>query len=321
MPSLVARVRSLARGILTAALVLAVTAISAPPTALAQAPEVLEDKPYYLSLSPADEAPKGTVLMIHGGGWHGGLGAAADRVMGQYVELVRSWGYDVANLGYRGGADSLTDALDAFDHLRERLGPAEPICLYGGSAGGHLALTVAAKRGASVDCVIDFLGPPDLEKWGSRPNSEAGRNLAVEAFGSERLAELSPINNVERIVSPVLVAAAPCDVYIEIEAQRDFVDALNDAGGDARFSLLRTGDEVSVSHCWVTANSFWAFNDAAKRFLDRAAAARPEVGSPEAASPEGDGGSGVALYAIAAVALLAGGGLVWYLRRDRAGLR
>ncbi len=317
MPPLASAGRSLARGILTAVLVLAVAAIAAPSATLAQAsPEVLKRSPYYLSLNPADEAPKGTVLMIHGGGWHGGLGAAADRVMGQYIELVRSWGYDVANLGYRGGADSLTDALDAFDHLRETLGPGEPICLYGGSAGAHLALAVAAKRGASVDCVIDFLGPPDLEEWGSRPNSDAGRNLAVEAFGEERLAELSPVNNVERLVSPVLVAAAPCDVYIEIEAQREFVDAVNDAGGEARFSLLRTGDEVSVAHCWVTADSFLAFNEASKEFLRRAAVARPEV-----APPEEDGGSTITLYAIAAGVLIAGGGLFWYLRRHRAVLR
>src|SRR5690606_13733565 len=107
----------------------------------------------------------------------------------------------------------------ALDRVRNRIGPDERLCLFGGSAGAHLALTAAARRGAEVDCVVDLLGPPDLVEWGERPAAQMGRRLAVETFGERHLAELSPINMADQIEPPVLVAATPCDVFIDIAAQ------------------------------------------------------------------------------------------------------
>lgn len=273
-------------------------------------PEVLNADPYYLSLYETDAARRGVVLMLHGGGWHGDLGASADEVMSEWIERFRSWGYDIANLAYRSGADSLTDSLAAFDLLRARH-PDEPICLFGGSAGGHLALVVAERRGASVDCVIDLLGPTNLEEWGSRPASDRGRELAIEAFGEDRLAELSPINHVDEIDSSVLVVAAPCDVFLEVGPQREFVDALNAAGGDGTLQIVQPGDDVPLGHCNVDAASFAELNDEMRSFLDSAATAPPQI------DPDESDGSGLGSFEIiAAVVLAAGAGLVvWALRR------
>ena len=64
--------RRLRRLIISLAIALSVTV----PTTPAQAaplpdPDVLKTDPYYLSLYETKQAPKGTILMMHGGGWRG----------------------------------------------------------------------------------------------------------------------------------------------------------------------------------------------------------------------------------------------------------
>jgi acetyl esterase/lipase len=303
---------SLARAALAAAVIVAALA-GAAPAAAAQTtePQVLKREPYYLAVHEADGRSRGTVLMLHGGGWRGDLGPDADGVMREWIDRMTAWGYDVANLGYRTGAPGLADALAAFDLVRERRGARERLCIFGGSAGAQLALWVAAERGEDVDCVIDLLGPPDLVEWGSAPASDVGLRLATAAFGEERLAGLSPINMVERIDAPVLVAAAPCDVFIELAAQERFVEALDDAGGSVRLQVVDSGDEVPLGHCTVEHGSFEQFLDVARRFL---AGQLP----PAQAAPADDGGSGISAIAIvaAAVALAVGG--YWVLSRTRS---
>ena len=284
--------------------------VSAAPVGL-EDPEVLKSEPYYLGLYETETARRGTVLTIHGGGWRGDLGPAADEAMSDYIDAMRKLGYDVANLGYRSGADSLPDAIAAFDLLRERLGPEEPICIFGGSAGAQLALIVAARRGDSVDCVVDLAGPPDLVHWGSRPNADDGKGLAVDAFGEDRLAELSPINNVEDISAPVLVIAAACDVFIEVADQRRFVRALNAAGGDARLQVVEPGDDVDLVHCAVSAASFEEMSLATTRFLAEA------MPAPAVVERDEDDGSGLGVpEVLVGVVVLAGVALlVWVVRR------
>jgi acetyl esterase/lipase len=259
--------RSLRRFCLVVALL---ASLVAGPTAAAQtaAPQqVLKTEPYYLSFFEASGPHRGTILMLHGGGWIGDKGAGADDEMRRWIDAVVSWGWDVANLGYRTGAPALVDALDAFEVVRRRVGPDERLCIFGGSAGAQLGLFVAAERGKDVDCVVDLLGPPDLVDFGSQPAASAGHQLAVQAFGEDRLAELSPINMVDRIVAPVLVVAAPCDIFIELSAQERFVEALNAAGGSARLQVVETGEDIPLGHCNVDGASFLDFLDVTRRFL------------------------------------------------------
>jgi len=48
------------------------------------------------------------------------------------------------NSSYRPCGSSLIDALSLYDRVRETYGSASPVCTLGQSAGGHLALMVAA---------------------------------------------------------------------------------------------------------------------------------------------------------------------------------
>ncbi len=270
-------------------MILLSASVGFPPGADAQSPEpqVVVRNPYYLSLHEAEGQGRGTVLLLHGGGWRGDLGAAADELMSATIETLVEWGYDVANLGYRSGGRSLDDATAAFDELRRRAAPGEPLCMYGTSAGAQLALITAARRGSEVGCVVSLLGPPDLEDFGSKPNSHSGEAQARNAFGAANLAELSPLNNAERIEAPVLVGAAPCDLLIELDDQRELVRRLNAAGTDAQLGVIAPGDDVDLEHCVVDGESFDRFQERTRDFLNAVAPA-PETADP---APDGNGSS------------------------------
>ena len=91
---------------------------------------------------------------MHGGGWD----AATDRsdVDALVADLVGG-GWPVLNTDYRGNGDGggwtgtftdLATAVDtAADAAAQHALPLERVCLVGHSAGGHLALWAAARRG------------------------------------------------------------------------------------------------------------------------------------------------------------------------------
>ena len=279
--------------------------MTATPAAAADGPRVLVRAPYYLALHPAEHPARGTVLLVHGGGWHGGLGSAADELMDPTIEALQDWGYDVANLGYRGGSPGLRDAGNAFARLRGRLGENETICIYGASAGAQLGLMVAAER-SDVDCVVDLLGPPDLEEFGAKARSQAGERLAREAFGADRLAELSPVNNADRISAPVLIGAAPCDAYIRLADQRELARRLALSNRESRLEVIATGDDLDLEHCLVEEESFDRFQEATRRFLNDLAPA-PPAADP---APADDGSEAPWAVLVGGLVLVVGGVLL-----------
>jgi acetyl esterase/lipase len=151
----------------------------------------------------AGQAPRGAMLVIHGGGWvTTGIGAVqASRAE---ANRWRARGFETVNLTYRGCGLSVSDATWFYDKARARFGAAAKICATGISAGGHLSLMLAATR-PDVYCVDSIAGPTDLrtiqnqlaydattgtlgQTWGGR----WAHNIAAAAFGEENLAAVSP---------------------------------------------------------------------------------------------------------------------------------
>jgi acetyl esterase/lipase len=270
-----------------------ITALSAAlAIAAVLAPSASAERGYYLAHHPPTGTPReGNVLMIHGGGWKGDLGAEADEVMTTYIEDTRSWGYMTHNIGYRSGNVSLRDVTDAARRIAEK-DPDESLCLVGGSAGAQLALIAAAKLRREVDCVVDIGGPPDLANPDpAAPQGSLVVELASAAFGSiNRLARLSPINRVDDIRQPVLVVAPDCDYYTSYGRQLAFANALRRGEiyravklvQNPLTSLLQrlglglfnnfgfaSDDGVETGHCTVTKASFEGFRATERAFLDR----------------------------------------------------
>lgn len=247
------------------ALVLAI--LFAMPAVAAAPAEVIVDEPYYLSVHNPAADPHGTVLTLHGGGWRGDLGARADNRLRRWIARLTDLGYRVANLGYRGQAASLDDALAAFRVVHKRFGDG-PICLWGQSTGAHLSLMVAARRGGAVDCVVDFAGPSYLPDWGV--GNHHGRRLATRAFGAWRLRRISPMLLVGAIEARVLVASARCDGKVGIGQQRKFKRRLRRSGSPANFHAFHKGRFTHIPHCDVSRKTFEAFLQKQERFLGRA---------------------------------------------------
>lgn len=267
-------------GILVGILVVIVTAAATSP-----APGATRDGGYYLGYhEPTAGSPtrQGIVLTLHGGGWEGNLGSAADEVMEPYIDDLNGWGYPVFNLGYQSGRQSLRDTLDAVRRLH-RSYPGRPLCVLGGSAGAHLALMAAIKAPKEVDCVVDIGGPPSLERPDSQPGSAEVPRLAAAVFGAKRLRNLSPIRRVKDILAPVLVVAPECDYFTSPHRQQRFVDRLRrgrivieEAMPDlepprnllqAVLQILRPHG-VETGHCEVTKQAFEAFRQAEYLFLE-----------------------------------------------------
>ena len=110
--------------------------------------------------------PAGVVLVIHGGAWRA-AGPRTVALMDARARTFAGWGWAAAVVDYRAFADAPGDVVRAYDAARERY-PGLPICAYGESAGGHLALMLAVRRP---------LGVRDRRRRAGRP-AAAGRHAA-----------------------------------------------------------------------------------------------------------------------------------------------
>ena len=147
--------------------------------------------------------PAGVVLVLHGGAWRA-AGAADDGADGRRARATfAGWGWAAAVVDYRAFADAPGDVVRAYDAARRRF-PGLPICAYGESAGGHLALMLAVRR--PLACVIDAAGPVDLPRLGGTPQADWVRAKALAAFGDLR--DASPTHHAAAIRAPVLAGYA-----------------------------------------------------------------------------------------------------------------
>lgn len=154
-------------------------------------------------------APRGYVLLIHGGGWKL-VGRGMTGFMNPVADRLNQAGYATLNVDYGRGKHSVRDVLGFYDDLRARVGPGTEICTYGDSAGGHLAL-LAAQRRPDVACVIANAAPTDLDALPGGPGSL--KRTAHRLFGRGRaLRAWSPAKRM--LKQPALLAYAQHDKVV-----------------------------------------------------------------------------------------------------------
>ncbi|MEG8040577.1 alpha/beta hydrolase [Sphingomonas sp. LR60] len=156
---------------------------------------------------PAGPGPHRTVLMVHGGCWQ--IEIADRRLMDWVADDLRRSGYAVWNIDYRGVDRSgggypgtFADAAAAADALRTHaarfaLDPSH-IVAVGHSAGGHLALWLAARPRLpatsplatpdplKIAHVISLGGLPDLEATAASPDNGCGTEVVAKLVGTDR---------------------------------------------------------------------------------------------------------------------------------------
>ncbi|MDB5679468.1 alpha/beta hydrolase [Sphingomonas bacterium] len=153
---------------------------------------------------PAGTGPFPVVLLVHGGCWTTSI---ADRsLMDWAAEDLRKAGYAVWNIDYRGVdrpgggyPGTFQDAAAAADLLRTNAAKyrfdLSNVVAVGHSAGGHLALWLAArpKLPASsplrtpdplpIAHVISLGGLPDLEQTAASPDNGCGTDVVAQLVG------------------------------------------------------------------------------------------------------------------------------------------
>ena len=180
----------------------------APNTTIAYGTDPLQVVELWL---PAGRGPHPTVLMVHGGCWQTEI---ADRtIMNWIADDLRKRGVAVWNIDYRGVdrpgggyPGTYQDVAAAADALRANAKSynldLSPVVATGHSAGGHLALWLAARprlpAGSSlrtanplpIRTVVSLGGLPDLEQAARPPGSGCGIEVIPKISGG-RLGETS----------------------------------------------------------------------------------------------------------------------------------
>lgn len=226
---------------------------------------------------PAGRGPHPTVLMVHGGCWQTEI--ADRRIMNWIADDLRKRGIAVWNIDYRGVdrtgggyPGTFADAAAAADALRKHA-PShrldiEPLVAVGHSAGGHLALWLAARRAVNrrppsqliprgspllaadplrIDTVVSLGGLPDLELAATPPGSGCGTEVIEKLVGPPTLSSrnvyadtsvprLAPIR-----VRQVLVNGLQ-DRIIPIAYAEDYAAKMRSAGDEVKVRMIdRTG--------------------------------------------------------------------------------
>ncbi len=180
---------------------------------------------------PAGIGPFPTVLMVHGGCWQTSI---ADRSLMDWIAGdLRDDGYAVWNIDYR-GVDRLgggypgtfLDAARAADALRDHAGRfrlgSDRIVAVGHSAGGHLALWLAARRNLPdasplacddpirIDHVVALGALPDLEAVAASPDNGCGTEVVERLVGPATAVHADPYGDTS--VARLLPLGVPQDL-------------------------------------------------------------------------------------------------------------
>jgi acetyl esterase/lipase len=190
----------------------------------------------------AGAAPRGVMLVIHGGSWSA-TGSGAVQTMRPDADRWRARGWETVNLTYRPCGQSLEDVLWFYDRAREWFGSQAAIAAIGTSAGATLALLLAADR-PGVYGVVSQAGPTDLTTiqgeraydaaTGLFDQTQGGRlvhNLGAAAFGEENLAAYSPAAQAASTLNTtrVLQAFSADDALVPFQQAADLAGAMQAA--------------------------------------------------------------------------------------------
>jgi len=196
------------------------------------------------------------VVSIHGGGWHGG-----DKEGTPGLQLTRH-GFAVASINYRLTGEAtfpaqIHDCKAAVRWLRRHAGlygyRAERIGVWGASAGGHLAALLGTSSGvedlegsqgnreqsSSVQAVVDFFGPTDVEVW-ARHKNQTESNLIPGPFSqtSEPLRRANPITFIGKSAPPFFIAHGEADTLVPVSQSKLLHEALQRAGVESTLTMV-----------------------------------------------------------------------------------
>lgn len=185
---------------------------------------------------------RSAIVFYHGGGWRGGSPTAFARQSAKLAEqgmVAFSVQYRLTSQSGVTVQDCVKDAKSAFRWVRSHASELgidpQRIAAGGGSAGGHLAATLA-----TLDAIND---DADDRKIGTQPAALVLFNPALrlkspreaEASGARSpavVAALSPYEHVKRGHPPTIIFHGEADTTVPIQSVRDYTAKVRSLGGD-----------------------------------------------------------------------------------------
>ena len=213
---------------------------------------------------PAGDGPHPVVLMVHGGCWQTEI---ADRtIMNWIADDLRRRGIAVWNIDYRGVdrgggyPGTFQDAAAATDALRTHAAQyrldVRRVVATGHSAGGHLALWLAARprlpagsplRTADplpIAAVVSLGGLPDLEEAARPPGSGCGTEVIARISGG-RFTETS-VPRLAPLGMPQVLINGQQDRIIPTDYAEGYARPMRAAGDDVRVRMLDATGHVEL---------------------------------------------------------------------------
>lgn len=250
-----------------------------PPPPQVVAPPVVAPVAAPITADPAGRA-RGTMILVHAGGWAGRDAHAQRLLMDRPGELLLARGWRVVSLDYEEGTAGLQDVLAAAGSELERKSTNGPVCIYGESSGAHLAL-VAAQRLRAIDCVVGLGTPTDFPLYEAEAANSLDDRLKVVVhqikrfFGDtlETLARWNPISLAPEIHQDVLLLHEADDEVISAEHDARFRAARPTTQTVTLESGNRDDPATRFVHGTVSDAGRGQYASAIGTFADRAVAA------------------------------------------------
>lgn len=196
------------------------------------------------------------VVFLHGGSWIQG-DKITIRIVDRFLSRMREAGYFVAAVNYTtsiftGISGTLENARAAIrwlaNHADEYGYDPYRIGLYGVSAGGHLALLAASTMDSSdLDFSFVFAECAPTDLVGMRDGDAFDKSGVFRVFPETRLRDLSPIAHVSDDLPPVLIFHGGQDRTVHLNQSTRYVDALDEAGGEAELVVYPQGDHAFLN--------------------------------------------------------------------------
>jgi acetyl esterase/lipase len=181
---------------------------------------------------PAEKPARGLALVIHGGFWRPHF---TRRNTAAVAAGLAAAGWATANVEYRRlGPGAYAPMLDDVAAARARLARFEPAVAIGHSAGGHLALWLAAE--GAVDAAVTLGGVCDLED-AFRTNLGGGAVAELLGGGPEEAAGAYDLADPGRrlpLGRPQVLVHGRADDRVPIDHARRYAARARAAGDDCR---------------------------------------------------------------------------------------
>jgi acetyl esterase/lipase len=215
---------------------------------------------------PKGAGPHPVAIVIHGGCWMSEYGLSyMGHLSAALTEAgVATWSVEYRRVGNQGGGwpGTFEDVARAADHLR-KIAKTYPLDLnqviaVGHSAGGHLALWLAARKLLPKDSpaysqdplplrgVVSLAGVTDLRRNGTACDANVTQLMGGEA--KDRAAVYDQASPIELLPLgiPTAIVQGSSDPIIPLEMAKDYAEAAKKKGDEAKLVMIEKAGHFEV---------------------------------------------------------------------------